>query len=179
MHPRRQGVMAAVRRRLVRAAAAAAAVATVAGVLSGWPSLAQETPADGLPGSPQEAVAQDPPALPDIRRRNGVDYLSGGVGIDESRAIHEAASSWPLKITMAEMNNGRAVWISDAEVRIRDARSRPVLEFRSDGPLALVRLIPGRYTVEARFNGISQTRDVIIVSGTPQKIMIVWKLTLR
>ncbi len=122
---------------------------------------------------------QDPPTLPDIRRRNGVDYLTGGVGIDESRAIHEAAPGWPLKITMAEMSNGRAVWISDAEVRIRDARSRPVLEFRSDGPLALVRLIPGRYTVEARFNGISQKRDVIIVSGAPQKIMIVWKLTLR
>lgn len=179
MHPQRQGVMAAMRRWLARAAAAVAVVAALAGALSGWPSLAQERPADGLPGSSQEAVVQDLPVLPDIRRRNGVDYLSGGVGIDESRAIHEAASDWPLKITMAEMSNGRAVWISDAEVRIRDARSRPVLEFRSDGPLALVRLIPGRYTVEARFNGISQKRDVIIVSGAPQKIMIVWKLTLR
>ncbi len=101
MHPQRQGVMAAMRRRLARAAAAVAVVAALAGALSGWPSLAQERPADGLPGSSQEAVVQDLPVLPDIRRRNGVDYLSGGVGIDESRAIHEAASDLPLKITMA------------------------------------------------------------------------------
>jgi hypothetical protein len=64
-------------------------------------------------------------------------------------------------------------------VRIRDARSRAVLEFRSDGPLALVRLDPGRYTVEARFNGVALKRDVVIVTGTPQRVMIIWKYLLR
>jgi hypothetical protein len=123
--------------------------------------------------------AQDLATLPDIRSINGVDYLSGGIGIDESRAIHAAASRWPLQITMAEISNGRAVWIGAADVRIRDARSRAVLEFRSDGPLALVRLDPGKYTVEARFNGVALKRDVVIVTGTPQRVMIVWKYVLR
>ncbi len=133
-----------------------------------------------LPAQGPPEVADDlPAALPDIRRMNGVDYLSGGIGLNESRAIRAESLRWPLQITMAELNQGKAVWIADAEIRIRNARNRPVLEFRSGGPLALVRLDPGKYTVEARFSGVTQKRDVIIVSGTPRKITIVWKIELR
>jgi len=155
-----------------------AAVAALAASLSCQPLVAQDPAPEPLQSSGQGG-AQDLAALPDIRSINGVDYLSGGIGIDESRAIHAAASRWPLQITMAEISNGRAVWIGAADVRIRDARSRAVLEFRSDGPLALVRLDPGKYTVEARFNGVALKRDVVIVTGTPQRVMIVWKYVLR
>jgi hypothetical protein len=171
---RQQEAANADRRRLAWAAAVLAAS------LCCPPLVAQDPPPESKP--PQDmgqGGAQEVAVLPDIRSINGVDYLSGGIGLDESRAIHAAASRWPLQITMAEISNGRAVWIGAADVRIRDARSRAVLEFRSDGPLALVRLDPGRYTVEARFNGVALKRDVVIVTGTPQRVMIVWKYLLR
>ncbi len=118
-----------------------------------------------------------PSALPEIRRKNGIEYITGGIGIDESRAIQFEAEHWPLLITMAEITRGqsRAVWIANVDVSISNRQGKPIIDFRSDGPLALVRLEAGKYTIHARFNGVEEKRDFMVMAGMSQKLVVLWK----
>lgn len=117
--------------------------------------------------------------VPDVKQQNGIDYLTGGVGLEESTAIKEEAKRWPLKVMMSELSEGKAVWIADAELRIKNQNNRLLLDIKCDGPFALIRLDPGKYTIEATFNGMAQKRQVLVVSGSPQQISITWKANLR
>lgn len=123
------------------------------------------------------AAAAAPSALPEVQRRNGIDYITGGIGIDESRAIQSEAERWPLLITMAEITRGqsRAVWVANVDVSISTAQDEPVIDFRSGGPLALVRLEAGKYTIRARFNGVEEKRNFAIMAGMSQKLTLIWK----
>lgn len=159
-----------------------AAAMCVLAMLSAAPLSAQPVP-DG--DDPLLAIihsaAPEPmtDALPDIRRANGVEYLSGGIGVDESQAIKAEAIRWPLLITMAQRSQARSEWVADVELEIRDADQALVLAFRSDGPLALIRLAPGRYTIDARYDGIELQRTVTIGAGGSQKLMLLWKADPR
>lgn len=156
--------------------------AVLLAVLSAVPLSAQTLPEDTDPllAILQSAMADaTPAALPDIQRANGVDYLSGGIGLDESQAIKAEAARWPLLITMAQRSQGRSEWVADVELQIRDESQALLLAFQSDGPLALIRLAPGKYTVNARYNGMEQQRAVQVATGVSQKITLTWKADPR
>jgi len=44
-----------------------------------------------------------------------------------------------------------------------------------DGPLMLVKLPPGSYSISASYNGVAQTRTLVSAKDVPQRIVITWK----
>jgi hypothetical protein len=46
-----------------------------------------------------------------------------------------------------------------------------VLSARSDGPLLLVRLPSGNYTIEAVWNGMHKTRTIALADGRRQHVV--------
>jgi len=65
------------------------------------------------------------------------------------------------------------VFAADVDVRIRDDRGVEVLEVAAAEPILLARLAPGRYTIEATYDGRTRTAAVNVGAGH-QKLGLTW-----
>jgi len=120
------------------------------------------------------ALAQARAPLPAVHRSGPVEYLSGGIGADESAAIQSASRQWPLALEFAIKDRQRADFAADVKVRIRDARGDEVLQATSEGPFLLARLAPGSYAVEATLAGQTLSRKVNVKAGQSSREMFLW-----
>jgi len=117
-------------------------------------------------------VAADMEALPDAQTQNGITYLSGGVGLDESEAMKAAAKDYTLMITCSVQPTGK--YLADVKVNITDKSGSPVLETVIDGPMLLVQLAPGQYRISAENDGVTMNRTVNIGSEHPTRVNLSW-----
>ena len=117
------------------------------------------------------ASAQIPPTM----YSNGISYISGGVGEDESTAIVAEAKLWPLLLELSQLENGRGVWIFGANIRVINANKQTIFDAQADGPYMLINLGAGEYVVAATYQGVEQRRSISVKANTSQKISIFWK----
>ena len=80
-----------------------------------------------------------------------MQYVSGGIGLDESEALKAAAKDYPLALTFAAQVGGKADYVADVTVAIHDGQGKPVLRATSEGPYMLVKLPAGDYKVSATY----------------------------
>ena len=120
-------------------------------------------------------VAQEPGFLPQQRQAGEVRYRTGGIGLDESTAMREAAKSSPLTLIFATRIEADTVYTSAARVTIRDGKGKALLEIEPDGPLLLLDLMPGKYVVEAAYRQQVQTRKIAIEANKHKQLVFVWK----
>ncbi len=99
-------------------------------------------------------------ALSEGRGAGGEPYVTGGVGEEERAALVSRRPDYNLSITTVANRSG--AYLSDARVNVVDAAKRQVLSAALDGPLLLMRLPPGRYTIEALFDQQKQERAVAV-----------------
>ncbi len=116
------------------------------------------------------AVAQ----LPPVQTNNGIDFISGGIGSDESQALRTEAKWWPVAIEFSQHTPDGDVWISDIRVKIFDANHRSIFEAIGDGPILLLKLQPGSYEVAAQHQSVIRTKPILITGGAHQRISISW-----
>ncbi|HEY8905023.1 MAG TPA: hypothetical protein VIM63_03190 [Rhodoferax sp.] len=112
--------------------------------------------------------------LPPVQRTGSIDYVTGGVGQNESSAIERASHSWPLTLEFAVKDKQHADFVSGVRVQIRDAGQHVALKVTSDGPFVLAKLQPGRYVVDASLDGKTLHEKVVVASGHPAKAVFVW-----
>ncbi|HEX7271119.1 MAG TPA: carboxypeptidase regulatory-like domain-containing protein [Casimicrobiaceae bacterium] len=113
--------------------------------------------------------------LPPEQSRGQVTFMSGGVGTDQQAAMKQVAEGYPLELQFIETLQGRSVFTAGVEVTIRDRAGSVVLDVRSDGPLLLAKLPPGRYTISADNVGKIETREVIIQPGAHRTVVFEWR----
>lgn len=114
--------------------------------------------------------------LPSSKTQGSVTFITGGIGSDESGAMFAVAKKWPLFIEMSEIDgSGRGVWIAGIDVRVLNAKQQNILETVSDGPLMLLNIPAGQYTVEASYQGKLLKRSVILKEGDSQKLTLFWR----
>ena len=113
--------------------------------------------------------------VPDTQRSQGIAYISGGVGQDETTAILTEAKQWPLTLELSQIENGRGVWIFGATIKVIDSKKQTIFDAQADGPYMLINLEPGDYVIEASYQGVVQKRAISIKAGASQKISIFWK----
>jgi hypothetical protein len=115
-----------------------------------------------------------PAALPPVQSQGQAEYLTGGVGTDESEAILQEARAWPLVLELAQNGPTRAAYISDVSVTIKDGSGKIILDTITEGPFLLVRLAPGRYSLDASYESKTLHRDVSIGKGGSNRIILLW-----
>lgn len=120
------------------------------------------------------AMAQPQAALPPVQKSGPVEYLSGGIGQDEARAIERSSAQWPLTLQFAVKDKQRAVFAANVAVAVRDAKGRTALTATSDGPFLLAKLEPGTYAVDATFGGKTLHEKVVVKRGQPARAVFVW-----
>jgi hypothetical protein len=96
------------------------------------------------------------------QEQNGIAYLSGGIGEDESRAIQQT-TGYNLHMTFSIGPDNK--YIPDVDVVIQRAQGQTVLALSEAGPLVYVQLPAGKYTVVATRNG-EVRRDTADIGGS-------------
>lgn len=140
-----------------RTGVAAATVAILLGCAGGAFAQSSDAAVGGSTTDMTSAGNVNGGGLPQIQHQGSVDYVSGGVGLDESTALKRAARNWPLAL---RFTGPTADYLADVHVRIVGPQDAEMLSADSRGPYMLVKLPPGRYTVHARYKDREQTRTV-------------------
>ena len=88
-----------------------------------------------------------------------VQYVSGGVAVSGMRAIDAEEHTYNLK--MLFVGGAEGEYLAEVAVNIIDGKSNTLLSATTEGPVLLVRLPPGHYTVKTKTsNGAMLTRHV-------------------
>lgn len=110
----------------------------------------------------QPLGAQAQGAIPAMKTQGSVAYTCGGIGSDESTAMRGAMKSHPLSLLFARAGGD---YLASVEVRIEGAPGQPAAMLRADGPVCLLDLPAGSYTVEATSEGVSKRQSVTVGSA--------------
>ena len=113
--------------------------------------------------------------IPETQYSQGISYITGGVGEEESTAILAEAKQWPLLLELSQLENGRGVWIFGSQIKILNAKNTVVFDAKADGPYMLINLTAGDYAIQASYQGVEQKRSISVKAGQSQKISIFWK----
>jgi hypothetical protein len=124
-------------------------------------------------GYAQENLRENP-SLPPIKMQGQTEFVSGGVGKDESEAMLQASKEWPLTLELAQGARPRAEYISDVQIKIMDTKGNVVLDADSAGPYLLVKLSPGKYVLDATYNSVTLHRKLNLEAGSGKKISLIW-----
>lgn len=138
---------------LVAAACALAATATV---------RAQPAPPVTMPAekvSPRIAPAEVPASNAAMASR----YRCGGVGSDDSIAMRAQMKEHPLSLLFARPGGA---YLADIDVSIEGPASVQPLNFRANGPVCLIDLPEGSYTVQASSGGVTKKERVTVGAGS-------------
>jgi hypothetical protein len=98
-------------------------------------------------------------AVPAFQTTGALRYSCGGIGLDESTTMRGEMTRYPLSLLFARKDGD---YLADVAVHIQGASGAP-MEFKANGPVCLLQLPAGRYTVRATSaEGVthSQTVDV-------------------
>jgi len=107
----------------------------------------------GAPGAPPAPLVQHAPG--------GIDYLSGGAGEETRNAMAAHAGELPFKVVLSG-TGGEYVVADRLVVRSPEGEA---LVVRDAGPIVMMRLPPGAYTLEATVQGRTERREVRVGNG--------------
>ncbi len=93
----------------------------------------------------------------------GWPFISGGIGQGEIASLDAERSRYSLKVVTAARVTG--AFLAEVSVRVKNAEGRAVFERKLDGPVLLIDLPLGRFTVEASFRGEQHEKVTTIHAG--------------
>ena len=112
-----------------------------------------------------QAQAQAESGVPALRSEGPVRYACGGIGVDESTAMRAATKSHPLSLLFARADGA---YLADVTVTLTRSGGAPV-NLRAGGPVCLIDLPAGNYTVEAVADSMRK-RQTVTVGGAPKTL---------
>jgi hypothetical protein len=121
------------------------------------------------------AIAQTP-ATPAVPAAGQMGYLNGGIGEEQADLMRDMSSQFPVRFTFSRHNGTHNTdeFVADVRLRVVDSAGQTVLNLAQQGPIFLLRLPEGAYTVEAEHNGELKSRRFQVVSGRHQEIAFSW-----
>ena len=130
-------------------------------VLAAAAVQAQPAPPVTMPAekvSPRIVPSEVPAANASVASR----YRCGGVGSDDSDAIRAQMKEHPLSLLFARPGGS---YLADIEVSIQGPANVQPLNFRANGPVCLIDLPAGNYTVHATSGGVTKKESIIVGAG--------------
>ena len=121
------------------------------------------------------AMAQAQPGK-HIPRQGEMGYLNGGFGEEQADLMRSMTSQFPVRMTFSRHNATHATdeFVADVKLRVTDSAGQTVLDLASQGPIFLLRLPEGSYSVEAEHEGQMKTRRFDVLPGRHQELSFNW-----
>jgi len=112
--------------------------------------------------------------LPVAVKENGITYLSGGFDPEEALAMQAEARSYALRLVFSAGERNES--LADVKVTIEDTAGEVLLDAVSTGPIMLVRLPAGRYTIRALKSSpdIGLQRSVQVTAQSEERLDFHW-----
>ena len=110
-------------------------------------------------------------AAPHEQLRDGIAYLSGGIGADEASAMRLAASRYSLRLTFTGRHGE---FLSDVATEIFREGGNQVFSVTSEGPFLFVRLPPWTYRVVTKADGVEHTDRVTVPARGGVSRTVTW-----
>lgn len=111
------------------------------------------------------AVAQpavDAAPSPRVEHAGGMSYVNGGVGEESRAAIDRLAPDFALRNVFSGQGGQ---YVVAERMTLQNASGGEPVVILNAGPILLIRLPPGRYTMEATVGGQLQRKTVQVGSG--------------
>lgn len=105
-----------------------------------------------------------------IMTRDGILYVSGGIGVASQERLKRLEPQFNLKLVFT-MTGGQ--FLADVRVVLKDKAGKLRLEHVTDGPIFMARVPAGHYTVSATYRGSTRSRS-IEVAGTLRTAYFRW-----
>jgi hypothetical protein len=103
---------------------------------------------------------------------NGISYITGGVGDDESDSIKQSGKDFNLHITFSEgINNS---YITGVKLIIRHKGGKTLLALDDVGPLIYLTLAAGQYDISASIGEHLIQRRITIKTKTTKNVQLHW-----
>jgi len=132
------------------------AIAALVFALSGAAvAIAEPMSADALPSAP-----------PEVQHSGQVAVLNGGAGQEEVAWFKSQAAQYPLQVVIS----GRGGEYGVADTLTVKRGNEEVVSVPEAGPWVMMALPPGRYTVEATFEGRTERRMVQVPDKGVQRL---------
>jgi PEGA domain len=113
--------------------------------------------------------------IPELQMNQGIEYISGGIGSEESEAILALGPKWPLTLEFSQAHAERPLWVADVSVKIINLKTQKVIfTGLSDGPIMLINLPSGQYQLNLEFEGRPLNKQIQLDANKPQKLSIAW-----
>ena len=112
-----------------------------------------------------------------VEPARAITYLNGGVGASDEQHMRADAKDWPLRMIFSERKDNE--FVTDVKLLITDTRGTPYLQLGSAGPMTYAMLPAGKYRVNARFKGLSETHDVTLDGKTGRDVYFHWKAATK
>ncbi len=93
---------------------------------------------------------------------NGIAVLSGGVGMADRAQIEAQQNNYSTKIVFSGQGGA---FVSGVMVNVKDSKGNGLVTTTTDGPILLVNLPKGSYTVEATVEGTTKTSKITATSS--------------
>ncbi|MGE3622832.1 MAG: hypothetical protein AB7H77_03010 [Bdellovibrionales bacterium] len=158
--------------------AAAAAV-----LLATGPAMAMNSP-QSTASQQNRPSLNDPtplrPAAPNYRQyrapriegQNGISYVSGGIGEQETDALESQASNYNLRLISSDKDGA---YVPDTDLVIKSREGGELISVKDAGPLFYAKLPPGQYVVEAAQGSARKERNITIRKNSPATMHLVWE----
>ncbi|MCW3481081.1 hypothetical protein OL229_16180 [Neisseriaceae bacterium JH1-16] len=105
------------------------------------------------------------------QQQNGVSYLSGGIGLDESQAIRQA-KGYNLHMSFSRGTSNE--YLAGIDVDIQTMKGSSVLSLNQAGPYVYVKLPAGRYFIVIGRNGHEERRAVALSGHSIRNVNFHW-----
>jgi len=107
-------------------------------------------------------VSPGPATAPTVQQGpSGTEYLNGGGGDEERAAMAARQREFPFKVVMS--GSGGEFVVAD-KLSVSTPQGE-LLAIRDAGPIVMIKLQPGQYTLEATWHGKTERRSVRMVSS--------------
>ncbi|AZC22069.1 MULTISPECIES: hypothetical protein [Pseudomonas] len=105
------------------------------------------------------------------QQQNGIAYLSGGIGLDESRAIQQVRG-YNLHLTFSVGPQNQ--YTSDVDVAIENAQGHSLLNLAGVGPIVYVQLPPGKFQVVTTRKGLERRSTIDVAASARRDLNVHW-----
>jgi hypothetical protein len=92
-------------------------------------------------------IACTPAIADDWVSDQGISYLCGGIGDESLAQIKSAAGSADAQLVLTAGSDGN--YLSDVKLNISSADKKVAASWQASGPVCLLKLPPGSFTVDA------------------------------
>lgn len=118
-----------------------------------------------------QASVPDMDMLPEVQKSGEVQYITGGVGDEERKAMESIRKNYNLRVMSSEIGGA---YVADSKYVIKDSKGAVIVDAMA-GPMFYANLPAGSYVLDATNEGRSKTQKFAVGASKPASFHFTWK----